>query len=81
MSQGILRRMLGAFTFMGFNKESIENIENEKPIEKFYPEKNPKEFENRMLQKGLNKFYYGDNFLFALNQKNADRKARKKGWI
>ncbi len=31
--------------------------------------------------KGLTEFYYGENSLWALNQKTADKKARKKGWI
>lgn len=31
--------------------------------------------------KGLTKFTYGQNSLWALNQTNADRKAKKRGWI
>lgn len=30
---------------------------------------------------GLKEFNYGENSLFELNQKNADRKARLAGWI
>ena len=30
--------------------------------------------------KGLTKFNYGSNSLWALNQKSADKKAKKKGW-
>ena len=30
---------------------------------------------------GLKEFYYGENSLYALNQKNADKKARKKHWL
>ena len=37
--------------------------------------------EKTQKKKGLTLFYYGENSLWALNQKNADRKARKKGWI
>jgi len=33
------------------------------------------------LLKGLTEFHYGDRSLFALNQKSADKKARKKCWI
>ena len=33
------------------------------------------------LNKGLKKFSYGDEYIFALNQKNADRKAKKLGLI
>lgn len=30
--------------------------------------------------KGLTEFFYGNNSLWALNQKSADRKAEKLGW-
>ena len=30
---------------------------------------------------GLTEFQYGANKLWALNKKNADRKAKKMGWI
>lgn len=30
---------------------------------------------------GIKKYYYGDNYVEARNQKNADRKARNKGYI
>ena len=30
---------------------------------------------------GLKKFEYGDNYVYALNKKNADRKARLQGLI
>ena len=30
---------------------------------------------------GLKEFFYGENTLYALNQKNADRKARGKHWL
>jgi len=33
--------------------------------------------EQLAINKGLKKFVYGDIHIFALNQKNADRKARK----
>lgn len=31
-------------------------------------------------RKGLNKFFYGNNYVWAINQKNADRKAKKLGY-
>ena len=31
--------------------------------------------------KGLKEFEYGENKLWALNQKSADKKAKKRGWI
>ena len=30
---------------------------------------------------GLKEFFYGENTLYALNQKNADKKARGKHWL
>lgn len=37
--------------------------------------------EKQMLAKGLKKFYFGDNFVWSINQKNADRKARSLNWL
>lgn len=33
------------------------------------------------IRKGLRKFYYGDNFVWARDKKNADRKAVNAGYI
>lgn len=48
-------------------------------------EKTPEEIaafeENRKLRQGLKHFYYGEKYVIALNQKNADRKARQQGII
>lgn len=30
---------------------------------------------------GLKEFFYGENSVWAINQKNADRKARNNNWI
>lgn len=35
----------------------------------------------KIIPKGLSEFFYGANSLYALNQKNADRKALKKGYL
>ncbi len=35
----------------------------------------------RYKAQGLTEFFYGDNSLWALNQKAADKKARKRNWI
>ena len=35
----------------------------------------------KIIPKGLKEFFYGENSLYALNHKNADRKARKKGYL
>lgn len=31
--------------------------------------------------KGLSKYSYGENSLWALNRASADKKAKKKGWV
>ena len=41
---------------------------------------NPKHFK-KIIPKGLTQFFYGDNSLYSLNQKNADRKAKNKHWL
>ena len=35
----------------------------------------------KIIPKGLKEFFYGEKVIYALNQKNADRKARKKGYL
>ena len=35
----------------------------------------------RAKANGLKEFFYGENSLYAINQKNADRKARSKHWV
>ena len=35
----------------------------------------------RAKANGLKEFFYGENRVWAINQKNADRKAKKKDWI
>lgn len=41
-----------------------------------------KNFEIRNNErKGLSVFNYGENSIWALNKKSADKKAKKKGWI
>ena len=34
-----------------------------------------------IIPKGLTQFFYGDNSVWALNQKTADKKATKKGYL
>jgi hypothetical protein len=55
--------------------ESVRN-ENEWRFRNF-----DREQEEQNTAKGLTKFTYGQNSLWALNQTNADRKAKKRGWI
>lgn len=52
----------------GFNQETMKRPLNKKPKKK-------------IIHKGLKEFFYGENSVWALNKKNADRKARKKGYL
>lgn len=67
------QRLLAFMTAMqmaneGFNHETMKKSLNKKPVKKRIP-------------KGLKEFFYGENSVYALNKKNADRKARKKGYL
>lgn len=35
----------------------------------------------RLKQKGVNEYFYGQNVIYARNKKNADRKARNNGYL
>lgn len=65
---GLMMAMMMATNF-GSDPFEEEEIQKEK--------KPPK----KIIPKGLKEFFYGENSVFALNQKNADKKARKKGYI
>ena len=41
----------------------------------------PTNFDSIQKSKGLKKFQYGENQLWAINKKNADRKARYLNWL
>ena len=47
----------------------------------FEKENKVKKPKNKIIPKGLKKFFYGEDSLYALNQRNADRKARNKGYL
>jgi hypothetical protein len=38
-------------------------------------------YEKQMKAKGLTEFFYGEHKVWALNQKSADKKALKKGYL
>jgi len=49
-------------------KEELKSFSEKKRIE-------------RLKKQGVNEYFYGQNVIYARNQKNADRKARNKGYI
>ncbi len=61
-----------------------------KELEQYKPTPETEEEKKRRLAKaeiernkanGLKEFFYGENSVWALNQKSADKKASKKNWI
>lgn len=65
-------------------KKHVLNVNNQdvKVVVPF-PSKGELEFEKekRFLERGLTKFFYGDSYVWAINRKNADRKAKNLGLI
>lgn len=69
---------LAAFAGSGFKDQPLDSPYIGRD---FTPEEEFQRQEDRELSKGLKKFYYGDKYVIALNQKNADRKAKNLGLI
>lgn len=83
-----------AYASSGNELGSDYGLENKKggdsgfsPIKEKLRRKKVNDSYERIIQKrGAEKFYYTDKdgndvYLFARNRKNADKKAKKKGWI
>jgi len=64
----------GGTTRTAWRQELIET-EDERKLRLFKAE------QGRYKKQGLTLFVYGENSLWALNRKSADRKAFKRGWI
>lgn len=66
------QNMLGMLAMMAAmsNPEDYGTFEQEKKIKKS---------KKKIIPKGLKEFFYGKKVIYALNKKNADRKARKQG--
>lgn len=69
-----------ALVFSETPKSNREYIEPKETDEERKDRMFKAEIENKKT-KGLKEFFYGENSLFALNKKNADRKAKSNGWI
>lgn len=70
----IMGLMAMAAAFDGFGGNSSRAIRESKPT----PKKSIQEINKKQ---GLKEFTYGENKIWALNKKNADKKAIKLGWI
>lgn len=85
MSQKKIYSLLAMYAAMGgvSSANSLYETPNYKP--KSTPEKHEKPIvidEDKLNEaRGLKKFYYGSEYIWALNQKSADKKAIKKGLI
>lgn len=74
--------MLAALAMAG---TEIQHGRRERPA----PKENEEERKRRLARaeierykaQGLTEFFYGENSLWALNQKSADRKAKKRNWL
>jgi hypothetical protein len=84
-----MKGMLGAYAMIvamasmgntGYSErdEYRELTEEEKERLKAIAEKKRIE---RLKQKGVSEYFYGQNVIYARDQKNADRKARNKGYL
>lgn len=74
--------LLTAMAMMAYGSNNNENII--KPKEESEEEKKLrlKQIENDQHKaNGLTEFFYGENSVWALNQKTADKKAKKKGYL
>lgn len=83
-----MKSMLGMYALaaMAMSGDLVSNNPRERYIE---PKDNDEE-KKQMLAKaeiernkanGLKEFFYGENSVWSINQKNADRKARRKHWL
>lgn len=79
--------MLSAFALLAATGDQplyhpLSTIDTPPPKDPKYLERKRKAAEAKINAKnGLTEYFYGENSLWALNQKNADKKAIKKGWM
>ena len=79
-NKGLRGLITAMFSGMTFSRSFIAE-ESKYTRKDFTPEEEFQRQEDRELSKGLKKFYYGDKYVIALNQYNADRKAKNLGLI
>ena len=74
--------LLGAMAMMGTETAHVtrEHIEPKETDEERKRRLAKAEIE-RNKANGLKEFFYGENSVWAINQKNADRKARSRHWL
>jgi hypothetical protein len=85
-----LKSILAMYALDAIMYDDLSNSINVYKTKKTKETKETKEERNKRLSiaeikcnkaNGLKEFIYGENSLWALNKRNADRKAKAKGWI
>lgn len=67
---------------MAMSGENFTHGETREPTRKPLTEKEKQDIEEKInRRKGLTKFHYQNEHVWALNQKSADKKAKKKGLL
>ncbi len=78
-----MKSLLAMYTMAAMSAEANRNIgrlEEKEPYDNKIRRLKLAEIE-RNKKNGLKEFFYGENSIWALNQKSADKKARKRNWI
>ena len=81
-----MRRSAGAFAMMAAMASLSEHDYTERKESNRLTDEDKMKLKEihknkRLKKKGLNEYFYEDNVVYALNQKNADRKAKNKGFL
>ena len=82
-----MKSMLGMYALAAMAMSG--DLSDNNPRGYIQPKETDKEKKQRLAKaeiernkaNGLKEFFYGENSVWALNQKNADRKARSKHWL
>lgn len=83
-----MKSMLGLYAF-ALEAMAYDPLTNKIYREHIEPKESEEERKRRLAKaeiernkaNGLKEFFYGENSVWALNQKSADKKARKRHWL
>ena len=75
--------LLTAFSVINFDNDSehYHDVQTKEETEEERIQRITKLKEERRKEQGLSEFVYGNNKIWALNQKSADKKAKRLNWI
>jgi len=73
-----MKSLLGMYAMAAM---SVPNMPSYEPTKEEKERRLAKKEKSIKKSNGLKEFSYGENTLLALNQKNADKKAKQKGWL